>query len=273
MMTLPCICVETMSLDPIRVGDNPTEENPNAVTSSIGVALNSRRRFIKRAATSAALIAASTSKAANSTPAPEQPQNAIATTTSAGYTFLQPAEADFVEALVDHMVPADNLSAGGTDLGINIYFDRALAGNWGNGDRLYLDGPWKTGTPSQGYQLPLTPAQLFRSGTDALDAHCRAEYKLPFSALGHDSKESLLLALAAGHLTLSGCPDTHRYFALLRQCVVEGLFADPIYGGNAGKAGWKMLGFPGVIATHANDIDTFRNRPFTAPVFSISDVS
>jgi hypothetical protein len=59
--------------------------------------------------------------------------------------------------LVDHMVPADELSPKGTEIGINIYIDRALAGGWGKGERLYMQGPWKLGTPSQGYQLPLTP--------------------------------------------------------------------------------------------------------------------
>jgi gluconate 2-dehydrogenase gamma chain len=26
----------------------------------------------------------------------------------------------------------------------------------------------------------------------------------------------------------------------------EGIFGDPMYGGNAGKAGWELIGFPGV---------------------------
>src|SRR6267378_2044005 len=83
---------------------------------------------------------------------------------AAGYTFLNLAEAAFIEALVDHMVPADELTPKGTDIGINVYIDRALAGSWGKGDRLYMQGPWKVGVPSQGYQLPLTPAQLYRAG-------------------------------------------------------------------------------------------------------------
>ena len=57
---------------------------------------------------------------------------------SPGYAFLNLEEAAFVEALVDHMVPADDLTPKGTDIGINIYIDRALAGAWGNGDRLYM---------------------------------------------------------------------------------------------------------------------------------------
>ena len=73
---------------------------------------------------------------------------------SPGYSFLNLEEAAFVEALVDHMVPADDLTPKGTDIGINIYIDRALAGGWGKGDRLYMQGPWAPGVPEQGYQLP-----------------------------------------------------------------------------------------------------------------------
>ena len=35
---------------------------------------------------------------------------------------------------------------------IATYIDRALAGSWGKGDRLYMQGPWARGTANQGYQ-------------------------------------------------------------------------------------------------------------------------
>ena len=67
-----------------------------------------------------------------------------------GYAFFNLEEAAFVEALVDHMVPADELTPKGTDIGINIYIDRALAGGWGKGERLYMQGPWKLRRPEPG---------------------------------------------------------------------------------------------------------------------------
>src|SRR5438128_567254 len=73
----------------------------------------------------------------------------------AGYTYLKPSEAAFVEAVVDHMIPKDELTGSGTDIGIATYIDRALAGSWGKGARLYAQGPWQRGTANQGYQLPL----------------------------------------------------------------------------------------------------------------------
>src|SRR5262245_62290826 len=56
---------------------------------------------------------------------PAAPQSAAPQ--PAGYTFLKPQEVQFVEAVVDHMVPKDELTPNGTDIGIATYIDRALA--------------------------------------------------------------------------------------------------------------------------------------------------
>src|SRR5437870_13695709 len=75
------------------------------------------------------------------TPAPAQRGAPAPASTSAGYSYLNLEEQAFVEALVDHMVPADELSPKGTDTGINIYIDRALAGGCGKGGRLHMQCP------------------------------------------------------------------------------------------------------------------------------------
>ena len=126
-----------------------------------------RRDFLKGvvaggAAAATTAVTVQSTEAAAATPATES----AGAPAAQGYAFLNPDEAAFVEALADHMVPADDLTPSGTDLGIAIYIDRALAGGWGKGDRLYMQGPWKLGAPSQGYQLPLTPAQLYRAGIE-----------------------------------------------------------------------------------------------------------
>ena len=63
------------------------------------------------------------------------------------------------------------------------------------------------------------------------------------------------------------------FFEALLQSAMEGFFADPIYGGNRNKAGWKMIGFPGVIATHAQDIIKYKDKKFPADYTSIADMS
>src|SRR5262245_32648491 len=203
-----------------------------------------RRDFLKGAVAGAAAATslpqsaeAQQAAAAQAAPAASAP----AAADSAGYSFLNIDEAAFVEALVDHMVPADHLTAKGTDIGINIYIDRALAGAWGKGDRLYMQGPWKLGVPSQGYQLPLTPAQLYRAGIEASNAHCRKTYGKPFDRLDEKQREEVLVGLSTGKVTFDDGLPARTFWTTLYQTVMEGMFSDPIYGGNRNKAGWRLI--------------------------------
>ncbi len=206
-----------------------------------------RRDILKGAVVGGAAAASATTAIAPTQNAlAQQPAATAVTSEAAGYAFLNLEEAAFIEALVDHMVPADEVSPKGTDLGVNIYVDRALAGAWGKGERLYMQGPWKQGAPSQGYQLPLTPAQLYRAGIEATNAYCRKTYGKSFDRIEGAQREEVL---------------------------VEGMYSDPIYGGNRNKAGWAIIGFPGVIAVHRDHVEKYRGKPFPNKSVSISDMS
>ena len=172
------------------------------------------------------------------------------------------------------MVPKDELTPSGTDIGIATFIDRALAGSWGKGDRLYMQGPWGKGTPNQGYQLPLTPAALYRAAIEGSNAYCRKTFNQAFDKCTAEQKETFLKDLSAGKITLAGGLPGRAFFAILYQNVMEGMFADPFYGGNKDKIGWKMLGFPGVMANNAENVKQYSDgRRFAANPVSISDMS
>jgi gluconate 2-dehydrogenase gamma chain len=231
-----------------------------------------RRAFLKSAAAGgAAAVTVSLPPAAQGQT--REQAAAAALPPNPGYEFLNSDEAAFVETVVDHMIPADEYTPKGTDLGLNIYIDRALAGGWGKGDRLYLQGPWKTGTASQGYQLPLTPSELYRAGIAAANAACVKSYGKPFEKLTAAQREEFLLALKEGKVVFEHGPPARVFFNTLYQNVMEGMFADPIYGGNRQKAGWKMIGFPGVIAVHRDHVVKYHNKKFTVDPLSIADMS
>src|SRR3954451_11012185 len=190
-------------------------------------------------------------------PAQAQVPSSVATAQepTAGYIYLKPAEAAFVEALVDHMIPKDALTGSGTEIGIATFIDRALAGSWGKGDRLYLQGPWAKGTANQGYQLPLAPAELYRASIQGSNAYCRKTYRGDFSKCSAQDRETFLKDLSSGKITFEGGLPGRAFFTMLHDNVMEGMFADPIYGGNKDKAGWKMIGFPGVMANNGHGLD------------------
>ena len=234
-----------------------------------------RRDFLKTAVVGGAAAAATGVGEPQSAQA-QQPATATpATATPAvpeGYEFLNLEEAAFVEALVDHMVPADELSPKGTDIGINVYIDHALAGAWGKGDRLYMQGPWKRGVPNQGYQLPLAPSQLYRAGIAATNEYCRKTYGKTFDRLDETQREAVLVALSSGKITFDSGLPARTFWATVYETVMEGMFADPIYGGNRDKAGWKMLGFPGAIAVHREHVEKYRDKVFPSDPIGIADL-
>ena len=227
-----------------------------------------RRSFLKTAVAGSAVAAGSV---VGSGTAEAQPRGAAAP--QPGYAFFNPEEAAFIEAVVDHMIPADELTPKGTDVGINIYIDRALAGGWGKGDRMYVQGPWKVGHPNQGYQLPFTPAELYRAGIEQTGAYCRQTYGKPFDRLSAAEKQDVLTGLRDGKITFASGLPARTFFGQLYQNVMEGMFSDPIHGGNRDKAGWKLVGFPGVIAVHRENVAKFRNRKYVADPKSIPDLS
>ena len=231
-----------------------------------------RRHFLKQAAVGGAAAASVTVGIATPEEALAQ-QNSAGAPAAAGYAFLNTEEAAFVEALVDHMVPADDLTPKGTDLGINVYIDRALSGAWGKGERLYMQGPWKSGVPSQGYQLPLTPAELYRAGIAATNASCRKSYGKSFDRLEEAQRQEVLVGLSTGKLAFDSGLPSNVFWTTLYQTVIEGMFADPIYGGNRDKAGWRMIGFPGVIAVNRENIEKYRDKKFPTDPVSIADMS
>jgi gluconate 2-dehydrogenase gamma chain len=180
----------------------------------------------------------------------------------AGYQSLGPEEAGFVEALVNIMCPADTLTPNGVDCGLAVYIDRQLAGGFGKGERLYSSGPWMPGKPQHGYQLPLTPEQFFKAGVASANEAALRKFGRGFTELQPDEADAFLHDVAGGKVVDARLPLGTWFNELVYPLFVQACFADPIYGGNVGKVFWKMIGYPGLPATHAEDMVQFRDKPY-----------
>jgi len=179
-----------------------------------------------------------------------------------GYESLSQDEAAFVEAMVNVMCPADALTPNGVDCGLAIYIDRQLAGGFGQGAGYYMRGPWKRGKPELGYQLPLTPAQFFKVGISAAGEQCNGKYHKTFDQLSAADADAFLNDVASGKVTDPRVALGSWFNDLVYPLFVQACFADPIYGGNKSKVFWKMIGYPGLPATHARDMVEFRGKPY-----------
>jgi gluconate 2-dehydrogenase gamma chain len=187
-----------------------------------------------------------------------------------GWLFFNPDELSFVKAALDTLIPADPTGPGAVEAGCATYMDRQLAGAYGRGARLYLQGPFAEGTPQQGYQLPLTPADLIRAGIADVEAYAFASRKSRLRDLSAADRAALLKEVDEGKAQLAHVPAA-AWFNQFLNLTMEGYFGDPIHGGNKDKAAWKMIGFPGVPAMYVDMIDEFRNKPYTGETRGIQD--
>ena len=168
------------------------------------------------------------------------------------YGFLTPQEVRFLDAAVERLIPTDELGPGARDAGVTCYIDRQLCSVWGTHGRNYRSGPWLEGTPEQGYQSRLTPQEVYRIGIYETNEYCRAKYDKYFEFLPPEQQDEVLKALERGEVELPSL-SSKLFFDLLWRNTEEGFFADPMYGGNRDKVGWKLLGFPGISSSEYRD--------------------
>lgn len=167
---------------------------------------------------------------------------------ASAYLFFTTEEAAFIEPAVDRLIPPDSQWPGARELGVPSYIDLQLAGPYGAGERLYLQGPVKTGLPGQGYQLGLTPAELYRTALAAVAAEL-GRRSIDFAAAGAAEQDAFLTSLERGDIDLGGVSSAI-FFETLLANTIEGFFGDPAYGGNRDMMAWRMIGFPGAYAAY-----------------------
>jgi len=239
-----------------------------------------RRIFLKQVATAvgAVPLALGASVVAGGAAAPATGAAAAGTGGASGqdpipiaqaWLFFDGNEGRAAEAAVARLIPADDTGLGAKEAGVAVFIDRQLAGAWGSGDHLYRHAPFLAGTPQQGYQLAFTPAEMFRLGFAKLDEAARKAHGAAFADLTPEQQDGLLAEAEHGKLDFGVLPSA-AFFGALLDATMEGFFSDPMYGGNRDKIGWKLVGFPGVHASYANDIER-HNAAWTRPPASIAD--
>jgi gluconate 2-dehydrogenase gamma chain len=180
------------------------------------------------------------------------------------YLFFTASEAATVDAIVDRLIPTDELGPGARDAGVTTFIDRQLTGPYGGHDWLYMQGPFSDKPlPTQGLQSPLTPRQQYRMGLAALHIYCMETFGRAFIDLGVEHQDKLLAGLEKGEVTLPNFSG-RMLFGAIHANTMEGFFADPIYGGNRDMAGWKLVGFPGVRYDF-RDVMEKPNQPYSLP--------
>jgi gluconate 2-dehydrogenase gamma chain len=172
--------------------------------------------------------------------------------------FTRDTDKKTLAAAFDRLIPSDKMGPSATEAGCLEFLDDQLAGKYGAGKALYLEAPLRPeneeeimGSP----QFLATPRQRYEVGLPALEAYAQKTDGVAFAALSPDRIDEILSGLEEGSVDLGPDVNGQAFFELMLQNVREGYLADPIYGGNRGMAGWKMIGFPGARYDYRPYID------------------
>lgn len=191
----------------------------------------SRRELLKSAgaAGAAALIPA---RAAAAPPAPT-----AAPVSPASPSTLPPAapvgplmnltarETEILSAMVDRLIPSDDMGPGALEAGALRYIDRALS------------------------EAESDSVEAYRAGLAALDRYAKYSRGAPFLELSDLDKDSVLIDVQLGGATGAGVGfvgSSGSFFNMVKSHTWQGTFGDPMYGGNVDFIGWDILDYPGV---------------------------
>ena len=161
--------------------------------------------------------------------------------------FFDSAQALIVGAVVSRIFPTDESGPGARDAGVVMYIDRHLAGPYGSDSHRYTQGPFESGAVELGYQGKANPREIYREGLKGLAG---------LDQLEPAQQDKALQAI-----------ESSEFFSLLRQHTIEGMFCDPVHGGNTDMLGWQLIGFPGPRMSNYDDVDKHFGEAFRpAPV-------
>jgi gluconate 2-dehydrogenase gamma chain len=182
-------------------------------------------------------------------------------------SFFTKEEWAFVQAVVSRLIPADDLGPGALEAGAAEFIDRQMNTPYATGALWFMQGPFVTDAPAEmGYQLQLTPQQLYRLGIAATNAWCKATYGKDLAAQDNATRDIALHKMELGEVIFDDFP-VKEFFSLLVQNTREGFFCDPVHGGNKGMVGWTQIGFPGARADFMDWVE--RNEQYPFPAVSI----
>lgn len=163
-----------------------------------------------------------------------------------------------VETAAERIFPATTGAPGAKALGVAYFIDHQMASPWGANAGMYTKGPFVAGAKTQGPQNRLTKKQIMELGIKALEDYSLVTYNKKFKDLSAQEQDTVLKVFedktGEKKVTIPGITSAE-FFQLLYTLTIQGLYSDPVYGGNKDMGGWKLKRFPGHQETYRSIID------------------
>jgi gluconate 2-dehydrogenase gamma chain len=165
--------------------------------------------------------------------------------------FFTEQEALDAGAAAARIFPSDSSGPGAAEAGVVIYMDRQLAGPYGRDRDRYTQPPFEDASPEFGYQGKATPREIYREGLKTIAG---------LHQLSPEEQDQKLRQI-----------ENTVFFSLLRTHTIEGMFCDPMHGGNVDMVGWKLIGFPGPRMSYLNEVEQYYGQPYRPKPISLKE--
>lgn len=167
-----------------------------------------------------------------------------------GLTFFTLPQAETIEAIAERIWPSTPGDPGAIEAGVVTYIDRMLSGFH--------------------HELKNT----YRRGIDSINAYSQKKFGDTFANLSEKQHNEILTNMeknSAEAQPFFMSPSASEFFGLIRNHTREGLFSDPVYGGNRNFIGWKSIGYPGPRFLYTAEMQT-TFAPLELPMQSVADL-
>lgn len=169
--------------------------------------------------------------------------------------FSRDADFNVLSAATERIFPEDDNGPGAIALGAPYFIDKQLAGRWGLNAKEYMRGPFQEGDPEQGYQSAMTRSEIFTQGVRRINEISDEQFEENFDDLEEEQQNEILSAFDNDEVDMDGVSSA-TFFSLLRQATIEGVYSDPLYGGNKNMDGWRMKEYPGAQPAYIDVIES-----------------
>lgn len=168
---------------------------------------------------------------------------------------LTARETEILAAIVDRLIPSDELGIGALEADALGYIDRTLS------------------------EAASDSIEAYRTGLAALDKYSEYARGARFIELPEQDQDSVLIDLQDGGTTGAGVgfvESPSAFFEMVKSHTWQGTFGDPQYGGNRNFAGWDLIDYPGVRMSvteddqeslEADELEPARRSAYDHPMF------
>ncbi|MBB3102965.1 gluconate 2-dehydrogenase subunit 3 family protein [Azomonas macrocytogenes] len=228
---------------------------------------NERRDFLRKSLTLIPVVTLAGASLASPLSAQESSAKHDANKPAAPASHYEPSyftaeEWTFLHAAVARLIPTDERGPGAIEAGVPEYIDRQMGTSYANGSLWYMQGPFNANAaPEFGYQLKLSPKEVYRLGIAAADNWCHQQHGKLFAQLDAATQDAALKQFESGKVAFEQLP-AKTFFTQLLQNTKEGFFCDPMHGGNKNMVGWKLINFPGARADFMDWVERDERYPF-----------